>query len=213
MDVRPLTPGHLLVVPRVHAASLEVLDEDLGTRVFAVAHRLARALRNSAVPCEGVNFFLADGVPAGQEVFHVHLHVIPRTPGDGFRLKARRRTPGRDELDATAERVRSGMSSLPGDARIRNLPQNAQSYSWVGYWPRRLVAIGYLISLHPFTRSPACPACKGLGTPGLPHGSIYGYTHRRCRRCGGTNRQERLGTRLGLGGRRERLPGRGRGGR
>jgi histidine triad (HIT) family protein len=114
MDVRPLTSGHLLVVPRVHAASLEVLDEDTGTHVFAVAHRLARALRNSAVPCEGVNFFLADGVAAGQEVFHVHLHVIPRTPGDGFRLKARPRTPQRDELDTTAARVRAGMTSLPG---------------------------------------------------------------------------------------------------
>ena len=75
-----------------------------------------------------------------------------------------------------------------------------------------LVAIGYVISLrlHPFTR---CPACKGLRTPGRPHGSIYGYAHRRCRRCNGTNRQERLGTRLGLGGHREHLPGRGRGGR
>ncbi|MGD0926585.1 MAG: HIT family protein [Streptosporangiaceae bacterium] len=113
MDVRPLTLGHLLVVPRAHAASLEDLDEDPGTRVFAVAHQLARALRNSAVPCEGVNFFLADGVAAGQEIFHVHLHVIPRTPGDGFRLKARPRTPGREELDATAERVREGISSLP----------------------------------------------------------------------------------------------------
>ncbi len=113
LDVRPLTPGHLLVVPRVHAANLEALDEDPGARVFTVAHRLARAVRNSAVPSEGVNFFLADGVAAGQEVFHVHLHVIPRTPGDGFRLKARPRTPGRDELDATAERVRAGLSTLP----------------------------------------------------------------------------------------------------
>ena len=116
MDVRPLTPGHLLVVPRTHAANLEVLDENLGTRMFAVAHQLARALRNSAVPSEGVNFFLADGVAAGQEVFHVHLHVIPRTPGDGFRLKARPRTPERGELEATAERVRAGMSTLPHQA-------------------------------------------------------------------------------------------------
>ena len=111
MDVRPLTPGHLLVVPRDHAASLEDLGEEAGMRVFAAAHRLARALRNSAVPCEGVNFFLADGVAAGQEVFHVHLHVIPRTPGDGFRLKGRPRTPGRGELDATAERVREGIGN------------------------------------------------------------------------------------------------------
>lgn len=111
MDVRPLTAGHLLVVPRDHATGLEELAEAAGMRVFAAAQRLARALRNSAVPCEGVNFFLADGVAAGQEVFHVHLHVIPRTPGDGFRLKARPRTPGRDELDATAERVREGFGN------------------------------------------------------------------------------------------------------
>jgi diadenosine tetraphosphate (Ap4A) HIT family hydrolase len=111
MDVRPMTPGHLLIVPRDHAAGLDELAEDAGMRVFAAAQRLARALRNSAVPCEGVNFFLADGVAAGQEVFHVHLHVIPRTPGDGFRLKGRPRTPGRDELDATAERVRAGIGN------------------------------------------------------------------------------------------------------
>ena len=82
MDVRPLTPGHLLVVPRAHAANLEALDEDLWAHMFAVAHQLARALRNSAVPTEGVNFFLADGVAAGQEVFHVHLHLIARYHGD-----------------------------------------------------------------------------------------------------------------------------------
>ncbi len=58
-----------------------------------------------------------------------------------------------------------------------------------------LLAIGYLISLRlqPFT---PLPGERGLGTPGLPHGFINGYAHRRCRRCGGTNRQERLGPRL-----------------
>jgi len=94
MDVRPLTAGHLLVVPRAHAASLEDLDVDAGMRVFAAAHRLARALRNSAVPCEGVNFFLADGVAAGQEVFHVHLHLIPRTPVMASGSRPSRAAPG-----------------------------------------------------------------------------------------------------------------------
>jgi len=113
LDIRPLTPGHLLVVPRAHADCLEALDEELGGRVFTVAHRLARALRTGDLPCAGVNMFLADGVAAGQEVFHVHLHLIPRNPGDGFRLKARPRTPGRGELDATAERVRQAIGALP----------------------------------------------------------------------------------------------------
>jgi len=114
LDIRPLTPGHLLVVPREHAPGLDDLDDGLGARVFTVAHQLARALRRSGLPCEGVNMFLADGAAAGQEVFHVHLHVIPRNPGDGFRLKARWRTPGRDELDATAARVRQGIGAIAG---------------------------------------------------------------------------------------------------
>ncbi len=70
---------------------------------------------------------------------------------------------------------------------------------------------GYLISLrlHPFRQ---CSACCGLLAPGRHHGALFGYAHRRCKRCGGTNRQERLGVRLGLAGPRERMGGKGRGG-
>jgi diadenosine tetraphosphate (Ap4A) HIT family hydrolase len=114
MDIRPLTPGHVLVVPRVHADCLEALDEELGARLFRVGHRLARALRRSGLPCEGVNLFLADGEAAFQEVFHVHLHVLPRTAGDGFRIKAAWGRPGRAELDLTAEKVRQGVHALAG---------------------------------------------------------------------------------------------------
>ena len=113
MDIRPLTPGHLLVVPRSHADYLEDLDEDLGAGLFRAAHRLARALRRSGLPCDGVNLFLADGEAAFQEVFHVHLHVLPRTPGDGFRIKAAWRRPGRGELDLAAAKVRQGIRALP----------------------------------------------------------------------------------------------------
>jgi histidine triad (HIT) family protein len=114
MDIGPLTQGHLLVVPRSHADGLEALDEDLGAHLFRVGHRLARALRRSGLRCEGVNLFLADGEAAFQEVFHVHLHVLPRTHGDGFRIKAARRRPGRRELDLAAGKVRRGMSALSG---------------------------------------------------------------------------------------------------
>jgi len=114
MDIRPLTPGHVLVVPRSHADYLEDLGEDLGARLFRAGHRLARALRRSGLPCDGVNLFLADGEAAFQEVFHVHLHVLPRTPGDGFRIKAAWRRPGREELDLAAAKVRQGIRTLPG---------------------------------------------------------------------------------------------------
>lgn len=114
MDVRPLTPGHLLVVPRSHADSLEALEEDLGAHLFRTGHRLARALRRSGLPCEGVNLFLADGEAAFQEVFHVHLHVLPRTPGDGLRVNAAWHHPGRAELDLAAGKVREAVRTLPG---------------------------------------------------------------------------------------------------
>ncbi|HEY9241332.1 MAG TPA: HIT family protein [Streptosporangiaceae bacterium] len=113
LDIRPLTRGHLLVIPRQHADRLEALDPELGARVFTVAQHLAVLLRRSGF-CAGTNLFLADGVLAGQEVFHVHLHVIPRTQRDGFGLRAKRRSqPGRAELDATAGLIRAATGSSP----------------------------------------------------------------------------------------------------
>ena len=55
--------------------------------MFRIARRLTLALRRSGLKCEGVNFFLADGEAADQEVFHAHLHIFPRFAGDGFSLR------------------------------------------------------------------------------------------------------------------------------
>jgi histidine triad (HIT) family protein len=108
LDIQPLTPGHLLVVPRQHATSLAELDPRDGAEIFRVAQRAGAALRQSVLRCEGVNFFLADGAAAGQDVFHVHLHVFARFAGDGFglRLPPDQTIRPRDELDATALALR-----------------------------------------------------------------------------------------------------------
>jgi len=87
MDIMPVNPGHLLVVPNQHAASLAELDPGTGAEMFRLAQKLAGALRRSGLPCAGVNLYLADGTAAGQEVFHLHLHVIPRNPGDGAGMR------------------------------------------------------------------------------------------------------------------------------
>ncbi|NKY53165.1 HIT family protein [Nocardia vermiculata] len=105
MDIRPMTPGHLLVIPKVAARSLAELDPVVGGKLFRVGQRLAAALRESEVACDGVNLFLADGEVAGQEVFHVHLHVIPRTSGDGFGLRYRATGPARADLDYLAASI------------------------------------------------------------------------------------------------------------
>jgi histidine triad (HIT) family protein len=108
LDHRPVTPGHMLVVPRAHAAYLADLDPEDGAELFRVGMRAAAALRASSLRCEGVNFHLADGETAGQEVFHVHLHVIARFAGDGFGLRFPDdyRIRERDELDEAAENIR-----------------------------------------------------------------------------------------------------------
>ena len=111
MDVRPVTTGHVLVMPKVHAPGLESLDPVAGARVWRAAHRIALGLRRSGLRCEGVNLFLADGEAAFQEVWHVHLHVVPRFRGDGFRLEADWRVRPRDELDAAAAAVRRGLAA------------------------------------------------------------------------------------------------------
>ena len=108
MDLQPLVRGHMLVVPRTHATYLADLPPEDGAAVFLAGQRAAAALRASSLRCEGVNLFLADGEAAGQDVFHVHLHVVPRHEGDGFglRLPPDYAVRPRGELDAAAEAIR-----------------------------------------------------------------------------------------------------------
>ncbi len=112
MDIRPVNPGHVLIIPKVHAAQLSELEEETGAHMFKVAMRIVEALRHSNIKCEGVNLFLADGEAAFQDVFHVHLHVIPRFRGDGFEIKVGPHyglKMDRKELDVIAEKIREAM--------------------------------------------------------------------------------------------------------
>jgi histidine triad (HIT) family protein len=105
MDIQPVNPGHVLIVPVRHAAYLADLSNDTAAAVMRIGHRLAAALRTTDVRCEGVNFFLADGEVAMQEVLHTHLHVFPRFRGDGFGLTF---GPGYKTLPPRAELERIG---------------------------------------------------------------------------------------------------------
>lgn len=112
MDTRPVNPGHLLVIPKRHAAHLADLPPEVGAQMFRVGQRMAGALYSSGLRCEGINLYLADGERAGQEVFHVHLHVLPRYKGDGFGLKLGPEygfTPPRAVLDEAASMIRGAL--------------------------------------------------------------------------------------------------------
>jgi diadenosine tetraphosphate (Ap4A) HIT family hydrolase len=107
VDLRPVTTGHLLVLPRAHYADLASLPAAAGTRMFTIAQELSAALRRTDLRCEAINLFLADGKAAGQEIPHTHLHVIPRFAGDGFVMNADWRVRSREELVEVAEQVRA----------------------------------------------------------------------------------------------------------
>ncbi len=112
MDIQPVNHGHLLVVPRAHARNLADVDPDTAPHLFRIGVRLAGALRRSGISCDGISFYLADGEAAGQEVFHVHLHVIPRLWRDGFGFRFGPRyhqRPSRGTLDEAAMSVREAL--------------------------------------------------------------------------------------------------------
>lgn len=112
MDITPITPGHVLIVPNHHAVTLEETDEATASHLFGVAHKISKALRLSAIKGEGINIFIADGVAAGQEVFHVHLHVFARFADDGFcfpKCLATNNAPSRSELNTLAQHIQNKM--------------------------------------------------------------------------------------------------------
>lgn len=113
MDIQPINPGHVLVVPNKPAAALATLPAETGAEMFRVGQRIAAAIRASGIECEGVNLVLSDGVAAGQTVFHLHLHVFPRFAGDGFRWKLPDRyytPPPQTQLESLCERIKASLT-------------------------------------------------------------------------------------------------------
>jgi histidine triad (HIT) family protein len=110
LDIRPVTEGHALVIPRDHYITMDEVPEHVAGRMAQAGGQIAKALEASGVPFEGYNLWVANGEAAGQEIFHVHLHVLPRYPEDGFGLRfppAWGNRPLRKELETLAARIRS----------------------------------------------------------------------------------------------------------
>lgn len=107
LDIQPVNAGHLLVVPREHFESLEDIPHSLATHLFEVAMTLAPVVKRVGA-AEGMNILVNSGAAAGQDVFHYHVHVIPRRQGDGFDVPlpfAGSQMPDRTVLDANAARI------------------------------------------------------------------------------------------------------------
>jgi len=103
LDIRPVFPGHCLLVPRAHIATLEDLPDDLDGPLAAFTKRLAAAIR---IGTGAQGTFVAVNNTVSQSVPHLHVHVVPRTKGDGLRGFFWPRTGYDDEAHREAIRAR-----------------------------------------------------------------------------------------------------------
>jgi len=114
MDNKPITKGHVLLIPKRHTELLTELDDNIAGQMMIAAKKVGMALKKSKLNCRGINYILSDGAEAGQDIFHVHMHVIPRYRGDGFGL----RMPQRDEDESdekTLERIAAKIRKTLGE--------------------------------------------------------------------------------------------------
>jgi histidine triad (HIT) family protein len=84
VDANPVNPGHMLVIPKTHADDIWDLSEADGLAVWALTQQMASLARRAYEP-DGLNLFQANGSAAWQDVFHSHMHVVPRWEGDALR--------------------------------------------------------------------------------------------------------------------------------
>ena len=105
LDIRPLNKGHTLVIPREHYENVYDVPDELIAHVYKIVRRTAVAVKN-AMKTDGITVIQQNGHAAGQEVFHLHVHVVPRCEGQKLPKFTDVATANREHLEKTAEKIR-----------------------------------------------------------------------------------------------------------
>ena len=109
MDIGPIIKGHALVIPKKHMDPITAAPDGIVAKLFTTAQRIAAAQMN-AFGADGVNIMQNNGKAAGQEVPHLHVHVIPRFDGDGHHWNWSAKTyDDFEEMNALAAKLREAM--------------------------------------------------------------------------------------------------------
>ncbi len=116
MDIMPQAPGHVLVIPKSPAEDLLSLDPDYAAATIRMTQKVARAVKK-AFDCAGIVVAQLNGAPAGQTVFHIHFHIIPRhdpnAPASLSDLPLHgRKTADMDELKKHAAQIKAALEDL-----------------------------------------------------------------------------------------------------
>ena len=108
MDIGQVNPGHVLVAPKRHAATLLDARPEDAAALMQAAQRVAQAVQGAFAP-DGIMLLQANGAAAGQTVGHLHLHVVPRHADDGIAFTWPRPCPAPEVLAGYAERLRAAL--------------------------------------------------------------------------------------------------------
>jgi histidine triad (HIT) family protein len=100
-----VNPGHVLVAAKGHAENLYELNDAQAGALLRSAARVARAIRDAFQP-QGLSVYQANGKAAWQTVFHYHMHLVPRSEGDGMALSWPAKNPPREKLAEYAAAIR-----------------------------------------------------------------------------------------------------------
>ena len=107
MDVMPQSDGHTLVIPKMPAETLFDLSPDMAAALIKTTQKVAAAVK-TATDSEGIMLFQLNGAAAGQSVFHIHFHIVPRHTGLDLGLHARE-TVNSEELEPIAAKIRAAL--------------------------------------------------------------------------------------------------------
>jgi histidine triad (HIT) family protein len=105
MDTRPMTEGHMLVIPKKHYENIFDISEELNAKVHKVVKQISLAVRK-ATKADGISIIQQNGRAAGQEVFHLHVHVIPRYEGQKLPRFGETPNVSREELDRISTQIK-----------------------------------------------------------------------------------------------------------
>jgi histidine triad (HIT) family protein len=110
LDIAPVNYGHALVIPKQHFGNFLELPDDLWLEIGRISRRLALALQKQ-LSAPGFNLVMNNFPAAGQEVFHAHLHVIPRYDDDGHHLLSQSSYRGQDMANV-GRQLREALAGL-----------------------------------------------------------------------------------------------------
>ena len=105
MDISPANKGHVIILPKEHAANVFELPEELAGKAFIVAKKIAGAVKE-VLNCDGVNILQNNGEAAGQTVFHFHIHIIPRYTKDTVNVTWKQGSYADGEAAKLAEQIK-----------------------------------------------------------------------------------------------------------